>query len=454
MMNFVGSFGLQRFNPPAANKSVVQNAAVGDAPGVAFLELPDPGHNSVVASTLVQSGADPANVGFIAANGNIRQAATPEQFLANSVSDALNNVSSQIEGLSADPNNRIRVLNMSFSSSTLANTQGFINEYNGNPTFQAQTRAAAGIPDNASPAEQTQAIYNYIQNTLATNPESNQAMARYQQATKTAAERGISIVVAAGNNQEQVQGSINQGFSLPDDLAYNYFAKSDHVISVAAIDDKDSPGFSGDDQIAPFSARGNNRFHATLSADGVNIQGRNGTSFAAPQVSGTIAAMLRANPNLTYQQINQILRLTAKDNPNISAREEGAGLLQADAAISLAAQQPGAGQDVVQGIGPAATFPTEGVVAAPAPFVPTSGTPAMKRRAISINNALAENSKSYKVKSGDTLSAIVLVLQKQPGYKGNGNLQEDIRKLAAANRLNNPNLIHTDSTLDLSSLAG
>jgi serine protease AprX len=62
-----------------------------------------------------------------------------------------------------------------------------------------------------------------------------------------------------------------------------------------------------------------------------------GTSFSAPQVAGTVALMLEANPNLTPPQIRDILQRTATPLPGYFQHEVGAGMLNAHAAVLEAA---------------------------------------------------------------------------------------------------------------------
>jgi hypothetical protein len=64
-----------------------------------------------------------------------------------------------------------------------------------------------------------------------------------------------------------------------------------------------------------------------------------GTSFAAPQVSGTIGLMLSVNPCLTYEDVLDILTMTAVNidaqNPNYIGML-GAGRLDAASAVKIA----------------------------------------------------------------------------------------------------------------------
>ncbi len=61
-----------------------------------------------------------------------------------------------------------------------------------------------------------------------------------------------------------------------------------------------------------------------------------GTSMAAPVVSGTVAAMLQANPALTPNAVKAILQYTAQLYPNYDSLTEGAGFLNAIGAVRLA----------------------------------------------------------------------------------------------------------------------
>ena len=62
-----------------------------------------------------------------------------------------------------------------------------------------------------------------------------------------------------------------------------------------------------------------------------------GTSMSAPIVAGIVACMLEVNPTLTPAEVKEILKETAHPLPNWDANAQGAGVVDASAAVSEAA---------------------------------------------------------------------------------------------------------------------
>lgn len=186
-------------------------------------------------------------------------------------------------------------------------------------------------------------------------------------AIERAVRSGIVCVVAAGNFGKDDEGrTIYGGILAP--------ANSPYVITVGAANTQGSIERS-DDAIASYSSRGptlvDNIAKPDLVAPGTLIrsisadenylavnhgltvysrEGRSiymwlsGTSMAAPVVSGTVALMLQVNPDLTPAMVKGILQFTAQSlasledmDPLLRLLTEGAGLVNADAAVRLAA---------------------------------------------------------------------------------------------------------------------
>ncbi|MEX1003083.1 MAG: S8 family serine peptidase [Crocinitomicaceae bacterium] len=147
-------------------------------------------------------------------------------------------------------------------------------------------------------------------------------------------ENGSIIVAAAGN-----------GSTCNDPTALVYPAANNHVISVSSI----GPSNNHERSIGDPSTTHQHNDSVDIVAPGYDValtvaEGwyltGNGTSFAAPYVSGTIGLMLSINPCLTFEEVEAILYSTAYNvdtiNPNYAGLL-GAGRLDAGAALAATA---------------------------------------------------------------------------------------------------------------------
>ena len=159
---------------------------------------------------------------------------------------------------------------------------------------------------------------------------------------------GIDIVFAAGNARAS-----------GDNVNYHNYQNDPYVITVAATDGMGHvTSFSTPGAALLVSAPG----YGDATDDRLGTSGyssgdyttMSGTSYAAPTVSGIIALMLQANPNLGYRDVQQILAYSAKetDPTNVGWHIDGAhdwnggglhfsndygfGLVDATAAVRLA----------------------------------------------------------------------------------------------------------------------
>jgi uncharacterized protein (DUF2141 family) len=147
-------------------------------------------------------------------------------------------------------------------------------------------------------------VLNLSLGSLRVNPEIEEALIY-------ARERGAVIVSASGNDGLNSRGG-DQRFS---SVRYPAAHATELGIAVGAV--------TGDRQIADFTNRAGTDILNYVVAPGEDIYSSvpintydfwRGTSMAAPVVSGVAALMLSANPNLTPQQVEQIITGTA--NPN------------------------------------------------------------------------------------------------------------------------------------------
>lgn len=124
---------------------------------------------------------------------------------------------------------------------------------------------------------------------------------------------GTVVVQSAGNS-----------YSYGDDTNLHNFQNSRYVITVAATDyfgEVSAYSTSGASVLvsAPGGAGTDAYYQGMLTTDRTGTAGQNagtyawvnGTSFAAPVVSGVVAMMLEANPRLGYRDVQQILAYTA-----------------------------------------------------------------------------------------------------------------------------------------------
>jgi serine protease AprX len=181
-------------------------------------------------------------------------------------------------------------------------------------------------------------------------------------AAKRAVEAGIVVVTAAGNLGRDSRGvSRYGGITAP--------ANAPWVLTVGASNHQGTPT-RVDDVVAEYSSRGptpidlaakpdlvahgtgivslsdpNSLFYSTKASYLLKgsrdpgykpYLGLTGTSMAAPVVTGTVALMIQANPNLTPNLVKAILQYTAEESPNYNALTQGAGFLNARGAVDLA----------------------------------------------------------------------------------------------------------------------
>lgn len=144
-------------------------------------------------------------------------------------------------------------------------------------------------------------------------------------AVSRAAAAGVVIIVAAGNDGGSTDPAVDP--NQPDPFASGLLgAGGANVIIVGSVDENgnfsDFSNRAGSGASSYLSARGegicciyeNGAIRVTTEPNGDQfVTIFSGTSFAAPQVSGAVALLAQAFPNLTGAQIVEILLTTARD---------------------------------------------------------------------------------------------------------------------------------------------
>ncbi len=165
----------------------------------------------------------------------------------------------------------------------------------------------------------------------------------FENTAKAMRAAGILNVMSSGNN-----GSVK---ALPGSV--DNPSSSDQVFTVGASDNKK--------MLADFSRRGpspypNAAFKPDVVAPGVQVRSAvpggeytayNGTSMAAPHVAGVAALMLEANPNLSVEELETMIRETAvqrKDSDYATSPNQGYGYGFVDAYSAVQAALHAAGK--------------------------------------------------------------------------------------------------------------
>jgi serine protease AprX len=181
-------------------------------------------------------------------------------------------------------------------------------------------------------------------------------------AAKRLVDSGIVVVAAAGNLGKNALGepqyggvgapanapwvltvgasSTNGTTNRDDDTMASFSSRGPTYIDWNAKPDLVAPGVGTISLAAPGSLLYEFQASALVGGSVPSVTmpylSLSGTSMAAPVVSGTVAAMLQANPSLTPNAVKAIVQYTAQSYAGYDPLTEGAGFLNAIGAVRLA----------------------------------------------------------------------------------------------------------------------
>lgn len=137
--------------------------------------------------------------------------------------------------------------------------------------------------------------------------------------------KGMPDLLAPGVN---LMGA-NVAFSLAE-------SRNDRALEQAQLVKTRCHGLERDRRLAEIDAKPTACFMPNGHPGYIALQG---TSMSAPLVAGVVACMLEANPFLGPQEVKEILKRTARRLEGVDQYAQGAGVMNADAAIAEAARR-------------------------------------------------------------------------------------------------------------------
>ena len=213
----------------------------------------------------------------------------------NMVSDNLDLVSTELPS--------VRVLNQSQSQTPARLVEPFLQPILGEPEFRSRLAEALELPAQAEPKQVITSLLAHTENTLATNPELDEAKERYALSAKQAFDQGLVNVIAGGNQGALASKLTDLGVeSSPN--AYRSVLLNDWVTVVgAATADGRVASLNSPNAGVEVYALGEN---VPFSVNGQNLAA-NGTSVASPLVASRAAQLAKQNPHWSAQEIEGAL---------------------------------------------------------------------------------------------------------------------------------------------------
>lgn len=224
---------------------------------------------------------------------------------------------------------RIKVINQSQSISPVRVADELWSEAS-TPEKKGELAEELGLPEDAEDDEILQRLVDSVQGVFRDSAAIARAKARYEERSAELESKGILHVVTAGNTGDFLDDLDRRGVRYGREFSHSVLFNDDKIVVAASTGGRR-------EEIADFSTPSR---YVTLAIDGTGIHipgdgNRNGTSYAAPQVTAVIAEVRRINSALTNDEVRALLA-EASQNTAAPTREEGQGILDPDRAVALA----------------------------------------------------------------------------------------------------------------------
>ena len=202
----------------------------------------------------------------------------------------------------------------------------------------------------------------------------------YQGVIDDARKKGVTVVAAAGNSEQDFPGTTAIPASCNGVIAAGAVGQNGaHSIYSNANDYVDVVAPGGDSQ------SGNGLITSTVPGGGLGQE--EGTSFASPYVVGMIALMKSVRPTLTPDQVEQIVEGTTQNAPATHSPSMGWGLVDVAAAVQAASS------GTIPAAKPHADFPAASVVRVNAPTLITDPI----RQAVAVSQYVFQDAQAEHV---------------------------------------------------------
>ncbi len=256
-----------------------------------------------------------------------------DSYIEDRFTGLLDNTTGGLEEILDDKDSKITVVNQSQSVAEARVARDLWDEAKEDEEFRNNLAQTLELPEGASDREFVQALVDHIGDVAGSSDRIAESKERYDEVSRKASEAGLAHVVTSGNLGSFASELEDLGVET-DQQFFRSALANDYKTVVGAVDNRNgSATFNSPNAGAEISAPGVNLEITTQEG---NTERKNGTSFAAPQVAALIAQIKAANPNLSPQEIEDLI-ISEAGRSRGPRDEVGAGVIQPEEVLELAA---------------------------------------------------------------------------------------------------------------------